>query len=243
MRRANAAIGSSVFFVAAPTVVAGVLPWWLTRWDVQQPSLSIPFRVIGVAAIVVGTGVLVLAFVRFVVEGSGTPAPVAPTEQLVVGGLYRYVRNPMYLAVEAIILGQALVLGRLSLLWYEAIVMIAFVVFVRGYRSPRSSAGSVRRTRPTDAPFPRGGRAGIRGCVVTCLSPRLNALHNIRVTTPTAPNLIRCTQTTSRPAGQASEQCFLVALTGRGTGIRDPQRHRGIPPTRPQLQRCSGAID
>ena len=120
MRRANAAIGSSVFFIAAPMVVAGLIPWWLTRWDVRQPPLSIPFRVIGVAAIVVGAGVLVLAFVRFVVEGSGTPAPVAPTEQLVVGGLYRYVRNPMYLAVEAIILGQALVLGRLSLLWYGA---------------------------------------------------------------------------------------------------------------------------
>ena len=136
MRRANAAIGSSVFFIAAPTVVAGLIPWWLTRWDVRQPPLPIPFRVIGVAAIVVGAGVLVLAFVRFVVEGSGTPAPVAPTEQLVVGGLYRYVRNPMYLAVEAIILGQALVLGKLSLLWYGVIVMSAFVVFVRGYEEP-----------------------------------------------------------------------------------------------------------
>ena len=136
MRRANAAIGSSVFFIAAPTVVAGLIPWWLTRWDVRQPPPPIPFRVIGVAAIVVGAGVLVLAFVRFVVEGSGTPAPVAPTEQLVVGGLYRYVRNPMYLAVEATILGQALVIGELSLLWYGVIVMSAFVVFVRGYEEP-----------------------------------------------------------------------------------------------------------
>ena len=91
---------------------------------------------IGVAAIVVGVGVLLLAFVRFVLEGSGTPAPVAPTAHLVVGGLYRYVRNPMYLAVEAIILGQALVLGKLSLLWYGLMVMTAFVVFVRGYEEP-----------------------------------------------------------------------------------------------------------
>ena len=91
---------------------------------------------IGVAAIVVGVGVLLLAFVRFVLEGSGTPAPVAPTAHLVVGGLYRYVRNPMYLAVEAIILGQALVLGKLSLLWYGVIVMSAFVLFVRGYEEP-----------------------------------------------------------------------------------------------------------
>ena len=68
MRRANAAIGSSVFFIAAPTVVAGLIPWWLTRWDVRQPPPSITFGVIGVAAIVAGAVVLLLAFVRFVVE-------------------------------------------------------------------------------------------------------------------------------------------------------------------------------
>ena len=56
---------------------------------------------------VAGTVVLVYAFARFAVEGIGTPAPVAPTEQLVVGGLYRHVRNPMYLAVAAAIVGQA----------------------------------------------------------------------------------------------------------------------------------------
>ena len=60
------------------------------------------------------------AFGRFVVEGLGTPAPVAPPEHLVVGGLYRYVRNPMYLAVAATIVGQALILGRPALLLYAA---------------------------------------------------------------------------------------------------------------------------
>ena len=166
MRRANAAIGSSVFFIAAPTVVAGLIPWWLTRWDVRQPPPPIPFRVIGVAAIVVGVGVLVLAFVRFVVEGSGTPAPVAPTEQLVVGGLYRYVRNPMYLAVEAIILGQALVLGKLSLLWYGVIVMSAFVRVRPGIRGARAHPPvrcvvrdlPTRRSRVVAAQASVGGR-------------------------------------------------------------------------------------
>ena len=91
---------------------------------------------LGVALVVAGVGVLLLAFARFVVEGSGTPAPIAPTEHLVVGGLYRYVRNPMYLAVEAIILGQALAFGYLALLWYAALVLVAFVAFVRGYEEP-----------------------------------------------------------------------------------------------------------
>jgi protein-S-isoprenylcysteine O-methyltransferase Ste14 len=71
-----------------------------------------------------------------VAEGVGTPAPVAPTRELVVGGLYRYVRNPMYLAVLAAIVGQALVLGRLVLLAYAAVVAAAFVTFVRWYEEP-----------------------------------------------------------------------------------------------------------
>jgi protein-S-isoprenylcysteine O-methyltransferase Ste14 len=89
--------------------------------------------------IVTGTAVLLHAFGRFVREGLGTPAPVAPTEHLVVGGLYRYVRNPMYLAVVATIVGQALALGRFGLLWYAAAVFVAVAVFVHGYEEPTLS--------------------------------------------------------------------------------------------------------
>lgn len=79
---------------------------------------------------------LVHAFARFVIEGLGTPAPVAPTERLVVGGLYRDVRNPMYLAVAATILGQALILGRPGLLVYAAAFGAAVVAFVQIYEEP-----------------------------------------------------------------------------------------------------------
>ena len=83
-----------------------------------------------------GLVVLLQAFVRFVGEGLGTPAPVAPTERLVVGGAYRYVRNPMYLAVAAVILGQALLLGQAGLILYAAAFGITVVAFVRGYEEP-----------------------------------------------------------------------------------------------------------
>jgi protein-S-isoprenylcysteine O-methyltransferase Ste14 len=79
---------------------------------------------------------LVPAFVRFAAEGAGTPAPVAPTEHLVVGGLYRYVRNPMYLAVVAAVVGQALALGQPALLLYAAAVGAAMAAFVHGYEEP-----------------------------------------------------------------------------------------------------------
>ena len=76
---------------------------------------------------------------RFVAEGAGTPAPVAPTQRLVVGGLYRYVRNPMYLAVISTIVGQALALAEPMLLGYAVAVGAAMVGFVHGYEEPTLS--------------------------------------------------------------------------------------------------------
>lgn len=139
MRRTTAALGSMIFFVLAPGVVAGFVPWWLTGWRVRQPLSSwavTPLRVLGVALIAAGAVVLVQAFTRFVVEGVGTPAPIAPTQKLVVGGLYRYVRNPMYLAVLAAIVGQALVLSQPVLLANAAAVGAAMAAFVHGYEEP-----------------------------------------------------------------------------------------------------------
>jgi protein-S-isoprenylcysteine O-methyltransferase Ste14 len=129
-----AAAGSLTFLVLAPGVVGGLIPWWLTGWEVY--ALWLPFRVAGALLIVGGTVALLHAFSRFVVEGIGTPAPVAPTDRLVVGGLYRHVRNPMYLAVEATIVGQALFLGQPALVLYAGVVWLAVAAFVYGYEEP-----------------------------------------------------------------------------------------------------------
>ena len=137
MTRRWAAAGSAVFFAVAPGVVAGLVPWWLTGWRFATPFPSwTPFRIAGALLTVAGGLVLVSAFARFVTEGVGTPAPVAPPQHLVVGGLYRYVRNPMYLAVVAAIVGQALLLGQLSLFAYAAVVAAATLAFVLLYEEP-----------------------------------------------------------------------------------------------------------
>lgn len=120
--------------MVVPGTVAGLVPWSLTGWDVRDPWP--PLQVVGVVLITAGVGVLLHAFGRFVSEGIGTPAPVAPTQKLVVGGLYRYVRNPMYLAVAATIVGQALALGQLVLLVYAAIFGSVVFAFVRLYEEP-----------------------------------------------------------------------------------------------------------
>jgi protein-S-isoprenylcysteine O-methyltransferase Ste14 len=134
LNRLSPALGSLVFFVVAPGVVAGAIPWWLTRWEVG--GVAMPLRILGVMIAAGGVTALLYSFVRFVVEGIGTPAPVAPTRQLVVGGLYRYVRNPMYLAVLATILGEALLFGRPVLLVYSVISGTAMVAFARLYEEP-----------------------------------------------------------------------------------------------------------
>ena len=117
MRKRTAVVGSVLFFILAPGVVVGLIPWLLTRWQVREPlPYWVLMRVLGGILLVAGLIALVGAFVRFVVEGLGTPAPVAAPERLVVGGVYRYVRNPMYVAVLADIAGQALLAGQKRLL-------------------------------------------------------------------------------------------------------------------------------
>jgi protein-S-isoprenylcysteine O-methyltransferase Ste14 len=136
VKRARAAAGSLAFLLVAPGVVAGLVPWLITGWEVDEELAWVPLQVLGGLLIAAGVAVLLHAFARFVVEGLGTPAPVAPTEKLVVGGLYRHVRNPMYVAVASTIIGQALVLGRPVLLAYAALFMATVAAFVHLYEEP-----------------------------------------------------------------------------------------------------------
>ena len=80
MRKSWAAIGSLIFLVVAPGTVAGLVPWWLTGWAVGEapPQVVAPLRIVGAVLVLVGASALLHAFGRFVLEGLGTPAPVAP---------------------------------------------------------------------------------------------------------------------------------------------------------------------
>lgn len=91
---------------------------------------------VGGILLVAGLIALGRAFVRFVVEGLGTPVPIAAPERLVVGGVYRYVRNPMYVAILAAIVGQALLLGDLGLLLNAGALWLISAAFVRWYEEP-----------------------------------------------------------------------------------------------------------
>lgn len=164
--RTSAAVGSVVFFLVAPGTVVGLLPWLITRWQFAEPT---PYWVVAqsLGALLVALGLipLVTAFVEFV-RARGVPAPVAPTESLVVSGANRYVRNPMYVGIAAALVGQALLFGSGWLVVYAIGVHVAFVLWVRLYEEPtlvrqfgseyetyrRHVRGWIPRLRPWDAP-------------------------------------------------------------------------------------------
>ena len=138
MTRGRALLATAVFLCLAPGTVAGLIPWWISRWEFQPAVFDFePVRWLGVLLIVLAAPVLLESFGRFAMEGLGTPAPVLPTQNLVVRGFYRYVRNPMYVAVVSIIFGQGLLLGNSLLLLYGAVVWAAFHAFVLLYEEPK----------------------------------------------------------------------------------------------------------
>jgi protein-S-isoprenylcysteine O-methyltransferase Ste14 len=133
--RLRAVLGSAAFVLfGGPTIVAGLVPWLLTRWEADDsPTL---LRVLGVALIVLGGALVVETTARFALQGRGTPAPFAAPERFVARGSYRVVRNPMYVGVLALIVGQAFLLGREILLIWAAGAALLFQLFVVLHEEP-----------------------------------------------------------------------------------------------------------
>jgi protein-S-isoprenylcysteine O-methyltransferase Ste14 len=167
MRKTSAILGSAFFFVIAPVSVVAVIPWWITRWEFRAAFFAVELtRAIGVILILVGVPGIVDSYARFALQGLGTPAPVAPPRHLVVTGLYRYVRNPMYTSLLAVILGQALVFGDWRLIVYGVLFWSACQAFVLAYEEPtlrrmfgaeyEAFCANVPRWIPRLAPWQRG---------------------------------------------------------------------------------------
>jgi protein-S-isoprenylcysteine O-methyltransferase Ste14 len=156
MRRVFAVLGTAIFLVLAPGTVAGLVPWWITGWRIASSAIArLPVRIAGAMLLAVGVVVLLDSFARFALQGFGTPAPVFPTQHLVVSGLYRYVRNPMYVAVLAVIAGQALIFGSIRLLEYAALPWLAAHVFVVAYEEPTLRASFGEEYKAFCAAVPR----------------------------------------------------------------------------------------
>jgi protein-S-isoprenylcysteine O-methyltransferase Ste14 len=140
--RGWAILGTGVFLVLAPGTFDVLVPWWISGWRVHAafPGFA-AIRVLGWLLIAAAVPIVLESFARFALQGVGTPAPVFPTRRLVVSGFYRYVRNPMYVAVVSIVLGQAMVFGDVRVLAYGMVAWLVTHLFVLFYEEP-----TLRRT-------------------------------------------------------------------------------------------------
>lgn len=135
--RIRALLGTLFFTMVAPGTVAILVPMLIRHHYPSQPAR----HPLSWLLILPGAAVLLESLFRFAWHGLGTAAPIAPTKHLVVSGLYRFVRNPMYIAVIFLVLGQAIYFSNPATCIYAAFLAIAFHLFVILYEEP-----TLRRT-------------------------------------------------------------------------------------------------
>ena len=134
-------VRSLLWTVLLPGFFAGYVPWRYFGLNRVQLEVSNPGHVLGLSCIALGAVLLGACIVEFARSGRGTLSPVDPPRHLVIRGLYRYVRNPMYLSVTIIVLGEVLVTRSSALFVYWAIWFSSANLFVMGYEEP-----TLRRT-------------------------------------------------------------------------------------------------
>jgi protein-S-isoprenylcysteine O-methyltransferase Ste14 len=130
------ALRSLLWTLLLPGFFAGYVPWQYFGLKGVRLDYSSPVHVIGVAAIGTGAALLAGCIYEFARRGRGTLSPLDPPRHLVVRGLYRYVRNPMYLSVTMIVLGEVLLTLSTALATYWVIWFITANLFVMGYEEP-----------------------------------------------------------------------------------------------------------
>ncbi len=126
-----------IFTVVVPCTVVVYGPWWLLSTGRAQPSVDLgAIRYLGLIPIAIGAAMYLWCAWDFAITGRGTPAPIDPPKTLVVRGLYRYTRNPIYVGVTLALCGEALLFESGVLLAYAIMVFIAFNLFVIFYEEP-----------------------------------------------------------------------------------------------------------
>ena len=153
---------SLLWTILLPGMIAGYIPWRFFGFRLHAPQSVMQLICVAVAAL--GVVILLLCIVEFARRGRGTLSPLDPPRKLVVTGLYRWVRNPMYVGVALVLLGEILMSGSSALATYAAIFFLCANLFILAYEEPhlaRTFGASyqdykrhVRRWIPRLSPWP-----------------------------------------------------------------------------------------
>jgi protein-S-isoprenylcysteine O-methyltransferase Ste14 len=131
------ALKTLLFTALAPGTVTVLVPYLLLSWDIQIFSFELgPIRYVGLPPILLGAVAYLWCAWDFTFTGRGTPAPIDPPKRLVVKGLYRYVRNPMYVGITLILLGEALLFESAVLFLYAGFLLVCAHLFIVYYEEP-----------------------------------------------------------------------------------------------------------
>jgi protein-S-isoprenylcysteine O-methyltransferase Ste14 len=128
-----------IFTILQPGVVAGLVPYLIIRDKIEE-ILSLPFawfHFLGILIFTIGLFVTLHCITRFAIDGKGTLSPADPTKKLVVRGLYKYTRNPMYVGVMLMLIGEAIFFASFRLVIYSGLVFSALTIFVIYFEEPR----------------------------------------------------------------------------------------------------------
>ena len=127
------------FTILQPGLVAGAAPYFILGQNFSKSMAQQwqPLQYVALIVFAIGLIILFSCVLRFAVEGRGTISPVDPTKKLVIGGLYRFSRNPMYMGVMLILIGEALFFQSTSLWIYVLVILLAFHIFILLHEEPR----------------------------------------------------------------------------------------------------------
>lgn len=147
------ALKTILFSILVPGTVAILGPYWLLAAGFVRVDVGL-FRYAGPPVVLFGVALYVWCAWHFTFTGKGTPAPIDPPKELVVKGPYRWVRNPMYVAVVAVVFGEALFFEARAVFLYAAVVFVAFNLVVFLYEEPvlRQHFGDAYRQYCADVP-------------------------------------------------------------------------------------------
>jgi len=127
------------FTIIHPGLVAGLIPYWILGVKINYVFTQHFqfYHYLGILVFITGLVILLSCIINFVVKGRGTLSPLDPTKRLVITGLYKYSRNPMYVGVMLILIGEAIFFQSLSLLIYLVVIFLAFNIFILVHEEPR----------------------------------------------------------------------------------------------------------